>query len=211
MQLAPAVYPPSFAWSRPGRTRTRPSSFARACLPCQRPRPGRRRPTKTRPSSASRSGSAGSKNKCKRVSLWRHHVEDRAEVGAKLAAGLFNRESDIMRNLMVKSSDLAAAKDLLLSQGLTEEHLFRNMAGVTKALKEAKLQGKRFPYQPNNFKRRDKNWPARAGTPAAMPAARQTAAPQRRPAKPATKRTSGNGNGRPFPSKGKRGGRKSRE
>jgi hypothetical protein len=55
---------------------------------------------------------------------WLDHVKIRSDVGAKLSAALFNKETDVIRQQMAKAPELAPARTILVHSSPTPTHLF---------------------------------------------------------------------------------------
>jgi hypothetical protein len=55
---------------------------------------------------------------------WLDHVKIRSDMGAKLSAALFNKETDVIRQQMAKAPEPAPARIILLHSSPTLTHLF---------------------------------------------------------------------------------------
>jgi hypothetical protein len=49
------------------------------------------------------------------VAAWKSQIKNASVVGAKMAAGIFNKETESIRQLMAKSSDLSPINSILLT------------------------------------------------------------------------------------------------
>jgi hypothetical protein len=71
------------------------------------------------------------------VDKWLAHVQVRSDVGAKLSAALFNKETDFIRQELAKTSQLTPARSILLHSSPTLMRLFSDEARVIKAVEAA--------------------------------------------------------------------------
>jgi hypothetical protein len=78
---------------------------------------------------------------------WVYHVKTRSDVGAKLSAALFNKETYVIRQQMAKAPELALACTILLNGCPTQSRLFSDDAMVTKAMEAA---DNHRPYAPKS-------------------------------------------------------------
>jgi vacuolar-type H+-ATPase subunit E/Vma4 len=78
---------------------------------------------------------------------WLDHIKIRPDVGAKLSAALFKKETDVIRQQMVNASQLAPARSILLHSTPTLTRLFSDDARVTKVMEAA---DKHQPYAPKS-------------------------------------------------------------
>jgi hypothetical protein len=144
---------------------------------------------------------------------WLSHIQIRSDVGVKLAAALFRKETQFMRQEVAKAPRLAPVKFILLRSAPTATHLFSDNEKVRKAMEAAE---KHRSYTPRPYIPKtsfyssgsSKSWGM--GT-AKMASAHQGQKTQHRQDKKkgAKYQKSGNPKGRLLPCQ-KRGGRKSR-
>jgi hypothetical protein len=74
---------------------------------------------------------------CREVADCVDHVKTRSDVGAKLSAALFNKETDVIHQQMTKAFELAPARTILLNSCPTQMRLFSDDARITKAMEAA--------------------------------------------------------------------------
>jgi hypothetical protein len=77
-----------------------------------------------------------------------HHIQIRSDVGAKLAAALFCKGTQFIRQEVAKAPRLVPAKSILLRSAPTATHLFSDNEKVRKAMEAAE---KHRPYTPKPF------------------------------------------------------------
>jgi hypothetical protein len=70
---------------------------------------------------------------CAEADKWLAHVQVRSDVGAKLSAALFNKETDFIRQQLAKTPQLTPARSILLHSSPTLTRLFLDDARVIKA------------------------------------------------------------------------------
>jgi hypothetical protein len=58
------------------------------------------------------------------VAAWKSQIKNASDVAVKLAAGIFNKETEAIRQLMAKSYDLSPINNILLNSPPTEMLLF---------------------------------------------------------------------------------------
>jgi hypothetical protein len=63
-------------------------------------------------------------NICCEVADLVDHVKTRSDMGAKLSAALFNKETEIIRQQMAKAPELAPARTILLNSCPSQTRLF---------------------------------------------------------------------------------------
>jgi hypothetical protein len=135
----------------------------------------------------------------------------RSDVGAKLSAALFNKETDIIRQQMAEAPQLAPARSILLQSSPTLTRLFSDNARITKAMEAA---DKHRPYAPKSSYNSGRGYkPRGAGAVTSTYAHQVRKLNQRQKAKAAksSAKKLGNPKGRPHHLQSKRGGRKSRD
>jgi hypothetical protein len=81
------------------------------------------------------------------VGDWVDHIKTRSDVGAKLSAALFNKETEFIRQQMAKAPELAPARIILLNSCPSHTHLFTDDARFTKAMEAA---DKHWPFAPKS-------------------------------------------------------------
>jgi hypothetical protein len=132
------------------------------------------------------------------VGNWLNHVKTRSDVGAKLSAALFIKETDVIRQQMAKAPELAPSRTILLNSCPTQMRLFSEDARVTKAMEAA---DKHRPYAPKfsyNSGRGYKPWEAGAVMSTHAHHARKPTQHQKRKAAKSPAKKSGNSKGRPH-------------
>jgi hypothetical protein len=77
---------------------------------------------------------------------WLGHIQIRSDMGVKLAAALFRKETQFMRQEVAKAPRLA--KSILLRSAPTATHLFSDNEKVCKAMEAAE---KHRPYTPRPY------------------------------------------------------------
>jgi hypothetical protein len=144
---------------------------------------------------------------------WLGHIQIRSDMRVKLAAALFRKETQFMRQEVAKAPRLALAKSILLRNMPTATHLFSDNKKVRKAMEAAE---KHRPYTPRPYVPKtpyygsgsSKSWGTGAEKTASAHQGQKTQQHQEKK-KGAKYQKSGNPKGRPFPRQ-KRGGRKLR-
>jgi hypothetical protein len=101
---------------------------------------------------------------CLEAKKWLHHIQVRLDVGAKLSAALFNKETHFMCQELAKTPRLAPAKSILHHSSTTMTHLFSDNARVIKAMDAADKHRPFAPKSSYNRSRSDKSWGADAVT-----------------------------------------------
>jgi hypothetical protein len=142
---------------------------------------------------------------------WLHHVQVHSDVGAKLLAALFSKETQFICQELAKAPRLALAKSILLRSSPTTTHLFSDNARVIKAIDAADKHRPFVPKSSYNCSRSIKPWGAGTVT---MTSAHQGQKPYQRQKAKAAKypsKKAGNPKGCPLQRQVKRGGRKSRD
>jgi hypothetical protein len=81
------------------------------------------------------------------VAVWVDHIKTRFDMGAKLSAALFNKETEIIRQQMAKAPELAPAHTILLNSCFSQTRLFTDDARITKAMEAA---DKHRPFTPKS-------------------------------------------------------------
>jgi hypothetical protein len=109
-------------------------------------------------------------------------LQIRADVGAKLAAALFRRETQFIRQEVAKAPRLAPAKSILLRSVPTATHLFL-VNKVCKAMEAADKHRASVPKPPYHSSSSCKSW----GTGAVKTSAHQGQKPQQRQEKKGAK------------------------
>jgi hypothetical protein len=71
---------------------------------------------------------------CQDVAAWNSYIKIASDVGAKLAAGIFNKETETICQLMAKSFDLSPINNILLNSSSSETLLFLDDKKIAKAL-----------------------------------------------------------------------------
>jgi hypothetical protein len=107
---------------------------------------------------------------------WLHHIQIRSDVGAQLAASLFSRETQFIRQEVAKAPRLAPAKSILLRSAPTVTHLFSDNDKVRKAMEAADKHRPSVSKPPYHGSGSNKSW----GTGAARTSAHQGQKPQQR-------------------------------
>jgi hypothetical protein len=79
---------------------------------------------------------------------WLGHIQIRSDMGVKLAAALFRKETQFMKQEVVKAPRLAPAKSILLYSAPMATHLFSDNEKVRKAMESAE---KHCPYIPRPY------------------------------------------------------------
>jgi hypothetical protein len=150
---------------------------------------------------------------CAKSKEWLHHIQIRSDVGAKLAAALFRKETQFIRQEVAKAPRLAPAKSILLCSAPTVTHLFSDNEKVRKSMEAAE---KHCPYTPKPFVSKtpyygsgsSKSWGSSAAKTASAHQGQKTQ--QRQETKKGAKyQKAGNPKGHPLPRQ-MRGGCKSR-
>jgi hypothetical protein len=118
-------------------------------------------------------------------------------VGAKLAAGIFNKESEAIRQLMAKSFDLSSI-NILLNSPPSETLLFSDDNKISKAIETAE---RHWPYPPKSTFPRSSGPKSRGGgkvTSTSAHARRPTPYQNPKSVQSPEAKKSGNGKGHPF-------------
>jgi hypothetical protein len=74
---------------------------------------------------------------CQDVAAWKSLIKNASDVGAKLAAGIFNKKSEAIRQLMAKSYNLLSINNILLNSIPTKTLLFSDDKKIAKAMEAA--------------------------------------------------------------------------
>jgi hypothetical protein len=85
---------------------------------------------------------------------WLHHVQVQSDVGAKLLAALFSKETHFMHQKLAKTHQLAPGMSILLHSSPTPKHLFSDNARVIKAMDAA---DKHRPFAPKSSYQRSRS------------------------------------------------------
>jgi hypothetical protein len=78
------------------------------------------------------------------MAAWNSQIKNASDVGAKLAAGIFNKETEAIRQLMAKSFDLLT---ILLNSLPSETLLFSDNKKIAKA---TEAEERHQPYPPKS-------------------------------------------------------------
>jgi hypothetical protein len=78
---------------------------------------------------------------------WVDHVKIQSDVGAKLSAAVFNKETEIIRQQMARAPELAPARTILFNSCPSQTRLFTDDARISKAMKTA---DKHQPFAPKS-------------------------------------------------------------
>jgi hypothetical protein len=81
------------------------------------------------------------------VTDWVAHIKIASDVGAKLSAALFNKETETICQQLAKSAELAPARTILLNSGPSQTRLFSDDKRIVKAMEAA---DKQRPYSPKS-------------------------------------------------------------
>jgi hypothetical protein len=92
------------------------------------------------------------------VADWVDHVKTRCDVGAKLCAALFNKETEITRQQMARAPELAPAHTILLNNCPSQTSLFTEDARIIKAMEAA---DKHRPFAPKSSYSSDRGYKPR--------------------------------------------------
>jgi hypothetical protein len=71
------------------------------------------------------------------VTDWVAHIKVASDVGAKLSAALFNKETENIRQQLAKYAEVAPARTILLNSGPSQMHLFSDNKRIAKAMEAA--------------------------------------------------------------------------
>jgi hypothetical protein len=140
---------------------------------------------------------------------WNTHIKIASDVGAKLSAGLFNKETETIRQQLAKSAELAPARTILLNSGPSQTCFFSDDKRIAKAMEAA---DKQRPYAPKPTFNRSRGFKPRGVgkvTSSYAPACKTTPYQKPKAAKSPVTKKSGNPKGHPFSRK--RGGRSARD
>jgi hypothetical protein len=74
------------------------------------------------------------------VTAWNNHIKIASDMGAKLFAGIFNKETETIRQQLAKSAELAPARTILLHSAPSQTLLFTDDKRITKAMEAADKQ-----------------------------------------------------------------------
>jgi hypothetical protein len=145
---------------------------------------------------------------CHEVADWVDHVKTVSDVGAKLSAALFNRETEIIRQQMARAPKLAPACTILLNSCPSQTRLFTDNARITKAMEAA---DKHWPFAPKSSYKSGRSYkPREAGNVMSTytPARKMTHYQKPKAAKSPAKKS---GNPKGHPHHKKRGGYPARD
>jgi hypothetical protein len=150
---------------------------------------------------------------CAKSKEWLHHIQILSDIGAKLAAAFFQKETQFIRQEVAKAPCLAPAKSILLRSAPMATHLFSENEKIRKAMEAAE---KHRPYTPKPFVPKTPYYGSGSNSKSRGTGAAKTASAhqgqktqQRQEKKKGAKyQKVGNPKGRPLPHK-KRGGHKS--
>jgi hypothetical protein len=92
------------------------------------------------------------------VTDWSAHIKIASDVGAKLSADLFNKETETICQQLAKSAELAPACTILLNSGLSQTRLFSDDKRIAKAMGVA---DKQRPYTPKPIFNRSRSFKPR--------------------------------------------------
>jgi hypothetical protein len=81
------------------------------------------------------------------VADWVNHIKTASDVGSKLSAALFNKETEIIRKQMARAPKLAPARTILLNSCPSHTRLFTDDVRITKAMEVA---DKHRPFAPKS-------------------------------------------------------------
>jgi hypothetical protein len=81
------------------------------------------------------------------VAAWNFQIKNASDVGAKLAAGIINKETEAIRQLMAKTFNLSSINNILLSSPPSETLLFFEDKKIAKAMEAAE---RHRPYPPKS-------------------------------------------------------------
>jgi hypothetical protein len=131
------------------------------------------------------------------VADWGDHIKTASDVGAKLSAALFNKETENIRQQMARAPKLAPACTILLNSCPSQTRLFTDDARITKAMEAA---DKHRPFGPKSSYRSGRDLNSRGAgmvTSKYAPAHKTTPYRKHKAAKSPIKK-SGNPKGRPH-------------
>jgi hypothetical protein len=74
---------------------------------------------------------------CQEVTAWNTHIKVASDVSTKLSAGIFNKETETIRQQLAKSAKLAPARTILLNSAPSQMLLFSDDKRITKAMEAA--------------------------------------------------------------------------
>jgi hypothetical protein len=94
------------------------------------------------------------------VAAWNSHIKIVSDVGAKLAAGIFNKETETIHQLMAKSFKLSPINNILLNSSRSETLLFSDNKKIAKAMEAAE---RHRPYPPKSTFPRSSGSKSRGG------------------------------------------------
>jgi hypothetical protein len=135
---------------------------------------------------------------CQDVSAWKSQIKNASDVGAKMAAGIFNKETETIRQLMAKSYDLSPINNILLNSPPTETLLFSDDNKIAKAMEAA---DRHRPYPPKSTLSRSSGPKSKGGgkvTSRSSHARRPTPYQKLNPVQSPEPKKSGNEKGRTF-------------
>jgi hypothetical protein len=92
------------------------------------------------------------------VTEWVDHIKTASDVGAKLSAALFNKETEIIRQQMAKAPKLAPVRTILLNSCPSQMRLFTDDARISKAMEAA---DKHRPFAPKSSFNRSQGFKSR--------------------------------------------------
>jgi hypothetical protein len=139
------------------------------------------------------------------VLAWNSHIKIASDVGAKLAAGIFNKETEAIRQQLAKSVELRPISNILLNSSPSQMLLFSDDKKIAKGMEAAE---RHRPFPPKStFPRSNSSKSRGGGKVTSTYAHARKSTPYQKPKSiqsPEAKK-SGNPKGRPFHAK--RGGR----
>jgi hypothetical protein len=143
------------------------------------------------------------------VAAWNSHIKIASDVGAKLAASIFNKETEAIRQQLVKSVELTSISNILLNSFPSQTLLFSDVKKIAKAM-EAAERHRPFPPKPT-FPRSSGSKSRRGGkvTSTYAHARKPTPYQKLKSIQSPKAKKSGNPKGRPFYAK--RGGHSGRK
>jgi hypothetical protein len=68
------------------------------------------------------------------VTSWNSHIKIASDVGTKLAAGIFNKETEVIRQQLAKSAELAPVRTILLNSSPSQTLFFSDDKKIAKAM-----------------------------------------------------------------------------
>jgi hypothetical protein len=118
------------------------------------PRARRSRPCSTPPKRSWRDGIRQD------VASWNSHIKIASDVGAKLPAGIFNKETEAIRQQLAKSAELAPVRTILLNSSPSQMLLFSDDKKIAKPMEAA---DRHRPYAPKPTFNRSSGSKSRGG------------------------------------------------